>query len=205
MLYYYKIEDLLKNKKAFCEKYVLFLNNIRILFSNIPKDLLGIYIAKNEFYIILKKNSLLNYISYLFNNTLMQIKSLSDLIVVDYPGRAIRFNIIYQLMSIHYNIRFNLLVFLDELNFLNSISNNHKSATWYEREVWDMFGIFFKFNFDLRRILTDYSFDGHPLRKDFPLTGYFEVFYDDTKKRIFNMSVSLFQDFRYFFFNNPWI
>jgi NADH:ubiquinone oxidoreductase subunit C len=66
-----------------------------------------------------------------------------------------------------------------------------------------MFGIFFKLNFDLRRILTDYSFDGHPLRKDFPLTGYFEVFYDDTKKRIFNMSVSLFQDFRYFFFNNP--
>lgn len=142
---------------------------------------------------------------YIYYNTYLQFKTLTDLIVIDYPGRDLRFNLIYNLLSIHYNIRMFVLIFVDELSFNYSLTSIFFGINWFEREVWDMFGLFFFNHPDLRRILTDYSFEGHPLRKDFPLTGYFEVFYDDSKKKLLNVSVSLFQDFRYFSFLNPWI
>ena len=133
------------------------------------------------------------------------IKVVSDIIAVDYPGRSNRFDIIYQILSQRYNSRMNVLVSIGELSSIPSITSLYKGASWYEREVWDLFGIFFEGHPDLRRILTDYSFEGHPLRKDFPLTGYFEIFYDDTQKRIVYEPVSLVQEYRYFTFNNPWI
>jgi len=145
-----------------------------------------------------------NVLFFLKNYTLLSFKSLVDLIVVDTPKNKDRFELIYNLLSYNYNVRLNIVVLLKELTPLYSITALFSSATWLEREVWDLFGIFFFNNTDLRRILTDYGFRGHPLRKDFPLTGYFEIYYDDVKKSITQVPVSLAQEYRNFYFRTSW-
>ena len=129
---------------------------------------------------------------------------LSDMTAVDYPDRPSRFEMVYQLLSMKNNMRLRLLMPIDEGQAVPSIVGLFSAANWAEREVWDMFGIFFAGHPDLRRLLTDYGFEGHPLRKDFPLTGHVEVRYDDTLRRVVNQPVSLVQEFRDFDFLSPW-
>ncbi len=129
---------------------------------------------------------------------------LTDLSAVDYPDRPERFEIIYNLLNIYDNKRIIVKFSVADKQEIDSIADLFSAAIWYEREVWDMFGIYFIDNPDLRRILTDYGFEGHPLRKDFPLTGYKEVRYDETLQKVIYEPVSLPQDFRSFDFLSPW-
>ena len=129
---------------------------------------------------------------------------LSDLTAVDYPERPNRFEMVYQLLSMRNNMRLRILVAVGEGQAVPSATTVYSAANWAEREAWDMFGIFFAGHPDLRRLLTDYGFEGHPLRKDFPLTGHVEVRYDDTQRRVVNEPVSLVQEFRDFDFLSPW-
>jgi NADH/F420H2 dehydrogenase subunit C len=162
------------------------------------------YILNGELFIKIPQNKLKIFIFFLRNHSQSQYKLLSDICVVDYPWKKNRFEIFYNLLSITFNSRINLIINVDEHYSVESISNFYSVAGWFEREIWDMFGIYFLNHLDLRRILTDYGFKGHPLRKDFPLTGYTEVRYFYNEKRILVEEVSLTQDYRTFFFNNSW-
>ncbi|MDP3419138.1 NADH-quinone oxidoreductase subunit C [Falsiroseomonas sp.] len=127
-----------------------------------------------------------------------------DICGMDWPERAERFEVVYNLLSLALNQRVRVLVSTDEATPVPSLINVWPAATWYEREAWDMYGIVFDGQPDLRRLLTDYGFEGHPLRKDFPLTGHVQVRYDETRKQVVNEPVVLTQDFRSFDFLSPW-
>ena len=129
---------------------------------------------------------------------------LIDLTAVDYPDRKYRFDMIYQMLSMQNNMRLRLVAAVGEGQAVPSATGVFLAANWAEREVWDMFGIFFAGHPDLRRLLTDYGFRGHPLRKDFPTTGYTEVRYDEAQKRVVYEPVSLVQEYRQFDFMSPW-
>nr|AVN67183.1 NADH dehydrogenase subunit 9 [Bremia sonchicola] len=159
---------------------------------------------KNELCINISINRLIPILFFLKNHTNSQFKILSEICAVDYISKKKRFEIIYNLLSIRFNSRLKIKISLNELQPVNSIIEIYKSANWSEREIWDMFGIFFSNHPDLRRILTDYGFEGHPLRKDFPLSGFLEVFYSEPKKRIVYKPINLSQQYRLFEFNNPW-
>ena len=131
-------------------------------------------------------------------------KILIDITAVDFPERGERFEIVYNLLSLSHNQRIRVTVSTDESTPVPSMVPLFSAAGWFEREVWDMFGVFFTDHPDLRRMLTDYGFEGHPLRKDFPLTGYVEVRYDEEQKRVVYEPVTLTQDFRNFDFMSPW-
>lgn len=144
------------------------------------------------------------FATFLKEHSNSQCKQLIDVTAVDYPSRSLRFSVVYQFLSVHYNSRLRLKTHVDEVTPIDSMTTVFSSAAWWERECWDMFGIFFSNHPDLRRILTDYGFQGHPLRKDFPLSGYVEVRYDDSEKRVIAEPVELTQEFRYFDFASPW-
>ena len=129
---------------------------------------------------------------------------LIDITAVDYPERASRFDVVYLLLSMRNNMRVRVVASVVEGQAVPSVTSMFMSANWAEREAWDMFGIFFAGHPDLRRLLTDYGFEGHPLRKDFPLTGHVEVRYDDAQRRVVNEPVHLTQEFRDFDFLSPW-
>ena len=130
---------------------------------------------------------------------------LMDITAVDYPDRLkARFEVVYQLLSLRHNHRVRVKVDASEDTLVPSVVDVYKSAGWFEREVWDMYGVMFDGNPDLRRILTDYGFEGHPQRKDFPLTGYVELRYDEELKRVVYEPVKLTQDFRSFDYLSPW-
>ncbi len=131
-------------------------------------------------------------------------QTLIDICGVDYPGRAERFDVIYNLLSLRQNHRIRVKIQVAEEILVPTMTEIYSSAGWYEREVWDMYGVLFNGHPDLRRILTDYGFEGHPQRKDFPLTGYVEVRYDDELKRVVYEPVKLTQDFRNFDYLSPW-
>lgn len=139
-------------------------------------------------------------INFLKHHTNTQYQTLIDLIVVDYPKRVERFEVTYVLLSTFRNNRLLVQCSLSSLAPLYSLTTYYSAAAWFEREAWDLFGIFFINNFDLRRILTDYGFDGHPFRKDFPLSGYIELRYDENQKRILSEVVEISQEYRYFDF-----
>ena len=156
--------------------------------------------------IILRTTSaaLITLLNSLRDDVVASFNQLTDLTAVDYPDRPKRFEMVYQLLSMKNNMRLRILMPVDEGQTVPSVVGLFNSANWAEREVWDMFGIFFAGHPDLRRLLTDYGFEGHPLRKDFPLTGHVEVRYDDTLRRVVNEPVSLVQEFRDFDFLSPW-
>ena len=129
---------------------------------------------------------------------------LIDITAVDYPKRNKRFEVVYHLLSLTNKNRLRVKIFVNDDTPLPSLTEIYKCAGWYEREVWDMYGILFEGNNDLRRILTDYGFEGHPLRKDFPLTGFVELRYDEEKKKVVYSNVKLTQDYRDFDFLSPW-
>ena len=149
-------------------------------------------------------NKLISVLKLLKSNESLEFSQLSDLTAVDYPGRIQRFELVYQLLSITHNRRIRIICAIDEEQIVPSATGVYKSAEWPEREVWDMYGLFFSDHPDLRRLLTDYGFEGHPLRKDFPLTGYVEVRYDDIERRVAYQPVQLTQEYRDFDFLSPW-
>nr|AEP43538.1 NADH dehydrogenase subunit 9 [Phytophthora nemorosa] len=159
---------------------------------------------KNELSINILTNKLIPILFFLKNHTNSQFKVLSEICTVDYINKDKRFEIIYNLLSIRFNSRLKVKILINEFQPIDSIITIYKAANWCEREVWDMFGIFFLNHPDLRRILTDYGFEGHPLRKDFPLSGFLEVFYNELKKRVVYEPINLSQQYRLFEFNNPW-
>jgi len=133
-----------------------------------------------------------------------EFEILIDLFGVDYPDRTLRFEVDYNLLNIRKNYRMNIKVYLSDGESVESIVDIYSTAAWLERETWDMYGIVFEGNKDLRRLLTDYEFEGHPLRKDFPLTGYKEVKYDSEKRKVVYGPVNLSQEYRDFDFTSPW-
>lgn len=147
---------------------------------------------------------LIPFLDFLKNHFNTQYKICIDITAVDYPSRRARFEVVYNLLSVQYNTRIRVKTCIDELTSLESSTAIFPSSAWYEREVWDLFGIFFHNHPDLRRLLSDYGFQGHPLRKDFPLSGYIEVRYDDSEKRVVTESIEIAQEFRYFDFESPW-
>jgi NADH:ubiquinone oxidoreductase subunit C len=151
------------------------------------------------------KKYILNLLKYLKNHSLIQYNLLVDYTVVDYPGKLLRFELVILLLSTIFNTRIKIRYFTNELISILTITHLYKIAFWLEREIWDMFGILFQNNSDLRRLLTDYGFLGHPLRKDFPLSGYTEIYFDDFKRNIIYNKVSLAQEYRFYEFKNPWI
>ena len=143
-------------------------------------------------------------VEFLRTDATCKFSTLVDITAVDYPERAKRFDVVYHFLSMYQNHRIRLRVSVREDEMVPSIVDVHPSANWFEREVFDMFGILFTGHPDLRRILTDYGFRGHPLRKDFPTTGYTEVRYDEAQKRVVYEPVSLVQEYRQFDFMSPW-
>merc|ERR1712198_78296 len=160
--------------------------------------------AGNELEILIAPEGIIPVITFLKDHTNAQYTNLADLCGVDFPTRQYRFEVVYNFLSVRYNSRIRVRTYTDELTPVESITDVHEAANWYEREVWDMYGVFFANHPDLRRILTDYGFEGHPFRKDFPLTGYVELRYDDEVKRIVAEPVELTQEFRKFDYSTPW-
>ena len=161
-------------------------------------------IVGDQLVAIVEKEDIAKLLVFLRDDVNCQFKQLMDICGVDYPERPQRFEVVYNLLSLVHNNRVTGKVMLEDNSSIPSVSKVFSSADWWEREIWDLFGIFFSGHPDLRRILTDYGFDGHPLRKDFPLTGYVEVRYDDAQKRVVYEPVKLTQEYRDFDFLSPW-
>ena len=177
------------------------------LAEHIDESLEGVKSQKferDELILQAKRESLLKVLEFLKNDRECDFKILVDITAVDFPDRPERFEVVYNLLSLNQNQRVRVKVATDENTPVPSAVSIFSSAGWYERETWDMYGIYFSGNPDLRRILTDYGFEGHPLRKDFPMTGYVELRYDDELKRVVYEPVKLVQDFRTFDFTSPW-
>ena len=158
----------------------------------------------NQLFIYVDIENLISVILFLKTNDKCRFKQLIDITAVDYPEKKKRFKMVYLLLSHENNLRIIININIDEKTTVPSITKIFPSANWMEREVFDMYGISFKDHPDLRRILTDYGFDGYPLRKDFPLTGHLEVRYSEEKKKVISEPVKLDQEYRDFDFESPW-
>lgn len=158
----------------------------------------------NEASIIVAVDALPDVAKFLRSNSQCLFSCLMDICGVDYPEREKRFNVVYHLLSIDHNIRLRMKVEADANTIVPSMTQHWIAAGWFERECWDMYGVMFSGHPDLRRILTDYGFEGYPLRKDFPLTGFTQVRYDDELRRVVHEPVSLDQEYRNFDFTSPW-
>lgn len=166
--------------------------------SVLPRFIQQFSVYKDELTFYVAPAGLIPTMTFLRDHTLTQFKVLMDISGADYPTRSQRFEVNYHLLSIRNNARIRVKTYADEVTPVPTVTNLFRSADWFEREAWDMYGIFFAGHPDLRRILTDYGFEGHPLRKDFPLTGYTEVRWDEEKKRVVYEPVQLMQAHRNF-------
>lgn len=199
-----------KNNLIFFNKKILILyNNMMTFILYLKKYIKNIKIVNNEISITLNNVNDISFILiFLKNHFKYQFKELVDICTVDYyinnQGINNRFQINYMLLSLKYKTRLKIKLFCNETIIIPSVMYIFSSAGWLERENWDMFGIFFSKHKDLRRILTDYGFNGFPFRKDFPLSGYIELRYDDEKKIVVYELLEMSQEFRFFEFINPW-
>ncbi len=192
---------------------IVLTNNLFLIFISFAKYLqlscslfiLNVAINKDVLEITTSKRYLLYLLKFLKDHSLTKCTTLIDYTAIDYPGKKYRFEVILFLLSFSWNFRIKIRLFTNEVFSLETVTHLYKIAFWQEREIWDMFGILFQNHTDLRRILTDYGFLGHPLRKDFPLTGYVEIFFDDFKRNIITTPVSLAQEYRFYEFKNPWV
>jgi len=164
--------------------------------SCLPKFIQQFSVYKDELCLHISPEGVVPVLTYLRDHSNGQFKSLIDLSGVDYPTRSKRFEVVYNLLSVKHNARIRVKTYADEVSAVPSACQVYRGADWYEREAWDLYGIFFRDHPDLRRILTDYGFEGHPLRKDFPLTGYTELRYDEEKKRVVSEPLQMSQAFR---------
>lgn len=186
-----KLEFFLNILKFVNFKFITHISYFWNNFSNI-----WLYLSKVEYLFIICK--------LLKKHMFLRFTILTDCCVIDRPFSIYRYEIIYNLLSITFNIRIFLKIFLLENIFIQSLNKIFLNSNWIEREIWDMFGIIFIYHNDLRRILSDYSFEGHPLRKDFPLTGFVELQYDDKLLSLKYVPIELAQDYRIFTFLSPW-
>lgn len=170
----------------------------------LPGAVTGSHVALDELVLHVEREQILKVLTFLRDDQNCQFKQLVDITAVDLPDQGERFEIVYNLLSLKHNQRIRVKLWTDEDTPVPSAVGLFPAANWFEREVWDLFGVFFSDHPDLRRILTDYGFEGHPLRKDFPLTGYVEVRYDEEQKRVIYEPVKLTQEFRNFDFMSPW-
>ena len=161
-------------------------------------------IKHNQIYIEINKKDLIEVLLFVKTDKDTKFRQLIDVTAVDYPEEKERFKVVYMLLSHEFNQRIIISYYISENEVIPSLTSIFPSANWMEREVFDMYGINFKDHPDLRRILTDYGFEGHPLRKDFPLTGHTEVRYDDLEKKVIYEPVKLTQEFRDFDSESPW-
>ena len=186
----------------------MILNNLKKLEKLVNSELASkvqrSVIENNELLIEIKDIDLIDVIHFLKSNDSCKFRQLIDIAGVDYPENEKRFQLVYLFLSHEKNIRIKLLIKFDLDQIIPSITKIFPSANWMEREVFDMYGVKFKNHPDLRRILTDYNFKGHPLRKDFPLTGFNEVRYSEKEKKVVYESVKLEQNYRNFDFESPW-
>ncbi len=169
-----------------------------------PNDVLGTAIAHGELMAEVRREAIVRVLAFLRDDPKCLFSVLVDICGVDHPDREERFDVVYNLLSIRNNQRIRLKLATDEEKPVPTATGIFKSAGWYERETWDLYGVYFADHPDLRRLLTDYGFEGHPLRKDFPLTGYVELRYDEDQKRVVYEPVRLKQEFRSFDFLSPW-
>lgn len=167
-------------------------------------DCIASEINKQELSVEVYSASIVRVLSILRDNPECRFRVLVDICGVDYPNELPRFKVVYHLLSVEHNTRIRVKIAVDADALVPSVTSIFHCANWYEREVWDLYGILFSNHPDLRRILTDYNFEGHPLRKDFPLTGYIEVRYNEDEKRVVYEPVKLPQDYRSFDFLSPW-
>jgi NADH-quinone oxidoreductase subunit C len=169
-----------------------------------PNAVIDTSLAFGELTVTLQPVALEGFVDFLRLDANCRFSSLVDITAIDHPDRVERFDVVYHFLSMYQNHRIRVKLAIRETDMVPSIHEIHPSANWFEREVFDMFGILFSGHPDLRRILTDYGFRGHPLRKDFPTTGYTEVRYDAVQKRVVYEPVSLVQEYRQFDFLSPW-
>jgi len=169
-----------------------------------PDCVLGWQVALGELTVEVSPSSIAGFAEFLKSDASCRFSTLVDITAVDHPEREARFDVVYHFLSMYQNHRIRVKAAVREDEMVPSITEVHPSANWFEREVFDMFGILFSGHPDLRRLLTDYGFRGYPLRKDFPTTGYTEVRYDEEQKRVVYEPVKLTQEYRQFDFMSPW-
>jgi NADH-quinone oxidoreductase subunit C len=172
--------------------------------GKLAQDVVSVDEKLGELTVVVSRPAIANVLKRLRDDPELRFTILVDLCGVDWPEREMRFDVVYHLLSLTKNQRIRVKVMTDEDTPVPSVTGVFSSAGWYEREAWDLYGIVFADNPDLRRLLTDYGFEGHPLRKDFPLTGFVEVRYDEEQKRVVYEKVKLTQDYRSFDFLSPW-
>lgn len=183
-------------------KQYLIVENLKNMSKLCPIQKMELY--NSEILLVCYNKDLVNMLLFFKNHISYQYKILTCISAIDYSKNKYRFKVVYELLSIRYNSRTKIVVFVNELLPINSINDIFSSANWYESEIWDMFGVFFTNHENLKRILTDYGFEGYPLRKDFPLTGFVEMRYSEIKKRVISESIELSQEYRIFKFLSPW-
>jgi NADH-quinone oxidoreductase subunit C len=176
----------------------------RLIAAGLPGSILDHVITHGELTVFAKGEDIVQIVTFLRDDPRCQFISFIDLTAVDWPAREKRFDVVYHFLSPTKNHRVRVKVAIDETTSVPSITGVFPGADWFEREAYDLYGVIFAGHPDLRRILTDYGFEGHPLRKDFPLTGFVEVRYDDELKRVVYEPVRLAQEFRNFDFLSPW-
>ena len=174
------------------------------LAKNLGPAVIGHQVAFGELTLTVNRDQVASVLRYLRDDPKCLFACLIDICGADYPERPQRFDVVYHLLSLHLNQRIRIKTQTDEASPVPSAVSIFPAANWYERETFDMYGVLFSGHPDLRRLLTDYGFQGHPLRKDFPLTGYVEVRYDEEQKRVVYEPVKLPQEFRNFDFMSPW-
>jgi len=180
----------------------LITKNIKNLVKLCPIEKIQLY--DQELVLVVKSQLLYDILLFFKYHISYQFNILTCITGVDYPNNKYRFKLVYDLLSIRYNVRLRIKTFTHELIGVDSCDKLYFTAGWYECEIWDMYGVFFKNHSNLKRILTDYGFEGHPLRKDFPLSGFVEMKYNETEKRVINESIELCQEYRTFKFLSPW-
>jgi len=180
----------------------LVIKSIYNIFRTCPIEKIQIF--NESLILVIKPNLLFDILLFFKLHILYQFDILTCISGVDYPANKYRFKLVYELLSIRYNYRLKIKTFAHELTAINSCNKLFLSGKWYECEIWDMFGVFFIDHPNLKRILTDYGFEGYPLRKDFPLSGFVEMRYNEIQKRVINESIELCQEYRTFTFLSPW-
>ena len=172
------------------------------IFSIVPIVRFELYNKESSF--LVQTNLIQEVLTVFKNHFSYQFKVLTCISGVDYPKNLYRFQIVYELLSLKYNSRIRIKILVDELTPVNTVEKIYSAATWWEAEIWDMFGVFFIDQYNLTRLLTDYGFQGHPLRKDFPLTGFLESRFNFPKNRVVYENLELAQEFRTFVYFSPW-